>query len=121
GNGECPQDGENSLDTTAVFDALVPAADCPRAGDRSGDGAELPGVRMGGGKTRHFAPRLLWFKTSPCDRSAGSGCRWTDLAKAPHMTPRQTPLTTLRAVPRPPGRSAPAMLSTRPSLALPRR
>jgi hypothetical protein len=38
GDGESAQDGANSGDSTVTGIAMVPAADCPRAGDRSGDG-----------------------------------------------------------------------------------
>ena len=71
--GESTFDGGYSLDPTALFDALVPAADRPRAGDRPGDGAEVPGVRVVRPKTRHFALRLGGFKTSHFSGLPGSG------------------------------------------------
>ena len=55
-----------------TFVALVPAADCCRAGNRPRDGPPAPVGRLGRGKCSHSAHRVGRFKCSHFLRVAGS-------------------------------------------------
>jgi zinc-finger of transposase IS204/IS1001/IS1096/IS1165 len=78
-NGECPQDGEDSVDTTVTRGRLVAAADCQRAGDRPRHSGAIPTTATTRPKTSHSARRLRGAKCSHIfapPGSDGGGIGW---------------------------------------------
>ena len=108
-HGESAQDGEDALDSTAAFDAMVPAADRPRAGDRSRDGAGNTWRTGWSRQNQPFRPPGLRRQNQPLS----PGCR------VPHpVAPLLTPAPVMTGLPnppfRPPGRSSAAGLQYPP-------
>src|SRR5271165_4544464 len=74
-NVECPQDGEDSVDTTVTRGRLVTTADCQRVGDRPRHGGTIPTTATTRPKSSHSARRLREAKCSHIFAPPGSdGC-----------------------------------------------
>lgn len=71
-DGECPQDGDCSVDTTVARVRLVTAADRPRAGDRPRHGGATPTSAATGPKCGHSARRLGRVKCRHLFAATGS-------------------------------------------------
>lgn len=74
-DGECPQDGDCTVDSTVIRGRLVTAADRPRVGDRSRNGVSILTTAPAGFKTSHCAHRLRRAKCSHNFALSGSGAR----------------------------------------------